>query len=130
MLYFFDALQTLGEDTLIFDPDVFCLENLDKMFSRLSNKIAVFKPGFDSLKWINGITPKSASEFFSLYSKKNSYFNPEHIGGEAIYFPKELINPIVEDIARFWSWNAMRAKKGLSFLTTEEHILTVLLQNY
>jgi hypothetical protein len=127
--YMFDAIHALNENSLIIDPDVICLENLDQMASDLGNRISVFKPGFSMNKIINGITPKKASEIFSIYSNKSNFQDSEHIGGEAIFIPKESFEKLTREISKLWKWNVRRAKEGLPYLTTEEHILSVMLHN-
>lgn len=127
--YFFDALRVLAEDSLIIDPDVICLQNLQDMQYSLKDKIAVFRPLFNPDKMVNGITPRQASQIFNEYLGKSNFSNPNHIGGEAIYIPSNSLNFLLDQASKFWEWNINRAKHGLSFLPTEEHILTVLLKS-
>ncbi len=128
--YLFDAIRTLSEDSLIVDPDVICLENLNPMISKLGSRISVFKPGFSSRQVVNGISPSSAALVFEEYSKKTFVSEPEHVGGEVIYLPREMIEKLSVEIKLFWNWNILRARQGMRFLTTEEHILTALLRDY
>jgi hypothetical protein len=127
--FIFDALNALSENSLIIDPDVVCLENLDQMVSQLGNRISVFKPGFPANKIINGISPNTANEIFNIYSNKFNLKVSEHLGGEAIYIPKDSIKNLAKESSKLWEWNIQRAKNGLPYLTTEEHILSVLLRD-
>lgn len=127
--YIFDALENLKDDSLIIDPDVICLENLDQFFEKISDKISVFKPGFSANKIINGISPNMASEIYSQYTNQSHFHPAEHIGGEAIYIPKKSMDKFAKEISDFWKWNIRRAMESLPYLTTEEHIFTVLLRD-
>jgi hypothetical protein len=122
--YFFDALRMLNEDSLIIDPDVICLGNLKDMSERLGNKIAVFTPNFHPDKLINGISPNAAVEIFKGYRSDYVNLSPKHVGGEAIFFPKESISRFKEEVTQFWDWNVLQAEIKSRFLTTEEHIIT------
>lgn len=122
--YFFDALRILNEDSLIIDPDVICLGNLKDMSDSLNNKIAVFRPNFQPEKLINGISPSDAVKIFKGYKKDYKNLSPRHVGGEAIFFPKETISIFSGEVSRFWNWNVLQAETNLPFLTTEEHIIT------
>jgi hypothetical protein len=122
--YFFDALRILKEDSLIIDPDVICLGNLKDMSDSLNNKIAVFRPNFQPEKLINGISPSTAVRIFKGYKKDYKNLSPKHVGGEAIFLPKEAISSFFVEISRFWNWNVLQAETNLPFLTTEEHIIT------
>ena len=126
--YFFDALRMLKEDSLIIDPDVICLGSLKGMEDSLKNKITVFRPNFDPDKLINGISPNLAVDIFKEYKKNYKNDNPKHVGGEAIFFPQDSIPGFVAEVSQFWDWNVSQAEKKLRFLTTEEHILTCILE--
>jgi hypothetical protein len=125
--FFFDALQTLNADSLIIDPDVICLENLDEIARNIKKNIAVFRPSFSANKIINGISPNHANKIYGEFIGRKIGTEPRHIGGEAIFFPKDSIKQFMLELITFWEWNIERAKKGQDFLTTEEHILTCLL---
>jgi len=125
--YFFDALRSLNEDSLIIDPDVICLGNLTNLVRSLGRNIAVFRPNFHPEKLINGISPLDAVEIYRTYRRGYTNLHPDHVGGEAIYFPKECISNFIAEVSQFWEWNLSQAKKGSRFLTTEEHIITCIL---
>lgn len=125
--YFFDALKVLQEDSLIVDPDVICLGNLKHMSDGLNDKIAVFYPNFHPEKSINGISPSAAADIFKGYKKDYKVLHPKHVGGEAIFFPKDTISRFNAEVSQFWEWNVSQAAKNLPFLTTEEHILTCII---
>lgn len=122
--YFFDALKILQEDSLIIDPDVICLGNLKDMSKSFNNNIAVFRPNFQPEKLINGLSPRAAARIFKGYKKDYNNLSPRHIGGEAIFFPKEAISSFFGEVSKFWNWNVLQAETKLPFLTTEEHIIT------
>ena len=126
--YLFDALKMLKEDSLLIDPDVICLGSIKGMEDSLKNKITVFRPNFDPDKLINGISPNLAVDIFKEYKKDYKNDNPKHVGGEAIFFPKDSIPGFVAEVSQFWDWNVSQAEKKLRFLTTEEHILTCILE--
>jgi hypothetical protein len=125
--YLFDALKVLEEDSLIVDPDVICLGNLKPMIDGLSNKIAVFNPNFHPEKAINGISPNAAADIFKGYKQDYRILSPKHVGGEAIFFPKDAISRFTAEVSQFWEWNVSQAEKKLRFLTTEEHIITCII---
>lgn len=127
--FLFDALRILTDDSLIIDPDVICVQSVDEMQVSLGNRIAVFRPLFSSNKLINGMTPNEANQIYDIYDGNLIDSEPRHIGGEAIYLPSKYINELFKKVSQFWAWNIERAKRGDNFLTTEEHILTVLLRN-
>lgn len=127
--YLFDALMHLDQDSLIIDPDVVCVKNLDPIKGNFGKKIAVFYPEFEVDKMINGLSPTTASEIYQEYKLETPKKTPEHIGGEVIYVPKELGVQLLEMIHDLWEWNSNRAINGLSYLTTEEHFLSVLLRD-
>lgn len=127
--YFFDALKVLDQDSFIVDPDVICLGPLQDMYSRLQNNISVFRPLFKEDQLINGLTPFQASQIYREYSGRKSAVTPNHIGGEGFYIPFSLAPALISQVTELWQWNIERAKAGKSFLTTEEHILSVLLQD-
>ena len=128
--YFFDALLSLKEDSLILDPDVICLENLENMFARLQGKVAVFRPNFEPHNVVNGITPNLAGQIYSEYLGEELRHIPNHIGGEAIYFPRDSVEMFASKLKPLWEWNKDRCRNGLPFLTTEEHILTCILKDW
>jgi hypothetical protein len=125
--YFFDALRMLKEDSLIIDPDVICLGNLKDMSDGFDNKIAVFNPNFHPDKLINGISPSAAVDIFRGYKKDYKNRSPKHVGGEAIFFPKDSISKFTAEVSRFWDWNVLQAETKLRFLPTEEHIITCII---
>ena len=94
------------------------------MIDALKNKIAVFRPNFHPEKIINGISPSTAVRIFKSYKKDYKNLSPKHVGGEAIFFPKDVISTFNAEVSRFWSWNVLQAQKNLPFLTTEEHVIT------
>jgi hypothetical protein len=125
----FDALKILTRDSLIIDPDVICLQSVGEMQSLLRHKIAVFRPLFNSDKVINGLSPNQANEIYNIYLGKSFNSEPRHVGGEAIFVPIKSINELLHRVSQLWDWNIDRAKRGKAYLTTEEHILTVLLRS-
>ena len=130
--YIFDVLQNSNADALYVDPDVFCIQEIDSIRSHSNHKIGVFALDFPDNYSINGLTRIQSSAIWKEFISNNTTRAHEykHLGGEAIYIPKERLHSVNTKIIDFWDWNKEQARNGKLFLTTEEHIFTNLLTEF
>lgn len=129
--YIFDVINAATEDALYVDPDVFCIKDLNTLSGEMNHKIGVFELNFPRDYVINGLSIDQSTALWAKF-KSSSHYNPghhKHIGGEAIYIPSEKLVGINSKIAEVWNWNKQRAKEGKEFFTTEEHIISNLVES-
>jgi hypothetical protein len=127
--YIFDAISNIEESTLFLDPDMICIKKIDfqeVQKNSLQKEIGVFDPGFSNEKKINGLTHNEAIEIYNSLMG-TSYLPNRHLGGECFFLPISLRDSLMLDFRNFW----LRAtqEKNMQkncFLTTEEHILSVI----
>jgi hypothetical protein len=127
--YIFDAIANMQESTLFLDPDIICIRKIDLPEIQRAvpkEEIGFFYPGFSNEKKINGLTHNEAIEKYNSLMG-TSYSPSRHIGGECIFLPISLRDSLMLDFRNYWLL-ATRETKSLksSFLTTEEHILSVI----
>lgn len=127
--YLFDAMIAEESSALFIDPDVYCVGPVS--FDQLQkNVIGVLNLNFHDDKIINGISPLGARKIYTELTKIMIPKPHSHYGGEAIYIPREIRNELLQDIEVLWIKNIEAAKKGNPFLTTEEHVISLVLANY
>jgi hypothetical protein len=127
--YLFDAMIAEEESVLFIDPDVYCVGPVS--FDQLQkNVIGALNLNFHDDKVINGISPLEARNIYIELTKLLMPKPHSHYGGEAIYIPREIRNELLQDIEVLWNKNIESAKKGNPFLTTEEHVMSLVLANY
>ncbi len=127
--YLFDAMIAEEGSALFIDPDVYCVGPVS--FDQLQkNVIGALNLNFHDDKIINGITPLDARNIYTELTKLTMPKPHSHYGGEAIYIPREIRNELLQDIEVLWIKNIEAAKKGNPFLTTEEHVISLVLANY
>ena len=129
--YIFDVIKAATDDALYVDPDVFCVKELSNFAEEMKNKIGVFELNFPRDYVINGLSMDQSCALWAIFKSVNQYgySQHKHIGGEAIYIPKEKLVEINSKIAEVWKWNKQRAEEGKEFFTTEEHILSNLVDS-
>ena len=127
--YLFDAIIAENEDVLYIDPDVFCVGSIPLDFFE-DCVIGALDLQFADSKVINGISPVEARKIYSQLLTKHVGKSHKHFGGEAIYISQSIKNSLVSDIDKLWIANISASKKGEKFLTTEEHILSLIFSNY
>jgi len=127
--YLFDAMIAEEGSALFIDPDVYCVGPVS--FDQLQkNVIGALNLNFHDDKIINGISPLDARNIYTELTKLMMPKPHSHYGGEAIYIPREIRNELLQDIEVLWIKNIEAAKKGNPFLTTEEHVISLVLANY
>ena len=127
--YLFDAIIAENEDTLYIDPDVFCVGPLPQGFFE-NCLIAALDLRFADDKAINGITPSEAREIYSQLCTTQDLTSHNHFGGEAVFISKSVKESLVPDIENLWNANVLAGASGKSYLTTEEHILSIIFSKY
>ncbi len=127
--YLFDAMVAEEENALFIDPDVYCVGpvSIDQL---QENVIGALNLNFHDDKIINGISPLEARNIYTEITKLMMPKPHSHYGGEAIYIPHAIKNALLKDIEALWIKNIEAAKKGNPFLTTEEHVISLVLANY
>ncbi len=127
--YIFDAIARMKISTLFLDPDIICIKKIDmaeiEQYS-FQNRIGIFYPGFDNEKKINGLTHKEAVKIYNSLMEK-SYVPNKHLGGECFLLPLALRDSLMLDFSEYWTIANKRENfENNNFLTTEEHILSIL----
>lgn len=128
--YIFDAMSAeVDEDVLYLDPDIYCAGplNINKIFT---TTISALHMNFPNSREINGITPEEAGNIYSGMHVGPSAKKHQHLGGEALFVPKKLSLEIIRRIDEIWHLNTMLSEDGKPYLTTEEHLLSVILGDY
>lgn len=130
--YLFDAIHNCNSSTLFIDPDVIAIDQITDIEISLGNHYGIFVLNFSNLENINGLTIDDAARIYSKYCEEvgepHHPFSRGHLGGEAIFIPKQELEDLSIRISKFWSWNVAAANRGDDFLTTEEHVLTNILK--
>ena len=131
--YLFDAIKNSTATTLFIDPDIVAINGISQVESVCGNRYGIFKLDFNENTFVNGITLGTATRIFNRYHGNTSQFATEkksgHLGGEILYIPYSRLNEINEKISNFWAWNLNEALSERDYLTTEEHILTQIIND-
>lgn len=127
--YLFDAIIAEKEDVLYIDPDVVCVGPIPQDIFQAC-EIGALDLRFEDNKEINGITPSEARRIYSQLTKRQELKTHRHYGGEAVFISRLVKESLVSDIQKLWIANKSAAVRGENFLTTEEHILSLIFSNY
>ena len=127
--YIFDAIASMQASTLFLDPDIICIKKIDlaeiQQYS-LQNMIGIFYPGFSNEKKINGLTHNEAVKIYNSLME-TSYMPNQHLGGECFFLSISLRDSLMLDFSDYWARaNQQENSAKNSFLTTEEHILSII----
>jgi len=120
-LYLLDVLAKVDADYLIvIDPDVFCVGSLGDI-ARESGSVRALNIPSPREKKINGLSPMEADDIhLSLGESREVNF---HFGGEFYGIPRGLREQIMARVDHAWSITLNRWEQGLTYFTTEEHVL-------
>lgn len=127
--YLFDAIIAESEDVLYIDPDVVCVGAIPQDIFK-NCEIGALDLRFADNKEINGISPSEARKIYSQMYNRQELKSHNHYGGEAVFISKLVKDSLVSDIQKLWIANTSAAVRGESFLTTEEHILSLIFSDY
>ncbi|MCD5343524.1 hypothetical protein LR392_14965 [Arthrobacter sp. AK04] len=121
-LYMLDALAaSTAEMTVLIDPDVLCIDRLNKMLP-LPHHAAALKMPFPPNEDINGLTRAQAGGLHAELGEPCD--SPEHFGGEVYVVPQSQLGVLVERNEAAWALALRRRAADLPTFTTEEHILS------
>jgi hypothetical protein len=127
--FLFDAIAAEEDDVLFIDPDVYCIGEIPlEIF--LNEQFGALILGFPDDKNINGLTPFQARKIIAEIGSYPAIVDHKHYGGEAIFVPSKLRGVFIQEINEIWGKNIAAAIRGEPFLTTEEHIISLILSNY
>lgn len=131
--FLFDAIKNSKTSTLFIDPDIVAINRILGVESVCGNRYGIFKLDFNENTFVNGITLGTATRIFERYYGNTYQFAPQkklgHLGGEIIYIPSSRLKELNEKICNFWTWNLNEALSKHNYLTTEEHILTQIIND-
>lgn len=126
-LYLLDTLNALdAEQTVIMDPDVLCVGDLNKMLDDIGDKVGVLPMNFPPEENINGINRIQAGQLHALLGEPHAA--PPHFGGEIYVVSKRHLKQIQDRCEEAWQLALLRHSAGLTKFTTEEHILSYALR--
>lgn len=121
-LYMLDAVEALETTTLIIDPDVLCIDRIDRLVQESAGRAGALQMNFPPEEDINGINRIEAGRLHALLGEPADA--PEHFGGEVYFIPAEHKHSLVGRNERAWELALERHAAGLSKFVTEEHILS------
>lgn len=127
--FLFDAIVAEEDDVLFIDPDVYCIGEIP-LDIFLNLRFGALLLGFPDDKNINGLSPFQARKIYAEIGIYPAIDDHKHYGGEAIFVPKNLREKFIQDIDEIWGKNVAAAISGKPFLTTEEHVISLILSNY
>lgn len=127
-LYLLDALASLTETTLMIDPDILCIRNLEPMVTRSAGRVGALRMDFPVTEDINGLTRRQAGVLHELLGEPAPA--PLHYGGEAYLIPVEYREALVNRVERAWALTLSQHHAGKPKFTTEEHILSFALRSF
>lgn len=123
--YLLDAIcANKDQNVLYLDPDVVCLENLNNLFELAQGKFGVLSCEYSKEMDINGITLLQAESIGNRLKKITTKY--VHFGGEIYFIPKEKSISVCESILSNFNKNLEYFENGHDYLTTEEHLLSVI----
>jgi hypothetical protein len=124
-LFILDCIYSQEVDTLYIDPDTICLSNIDSILSGNEN-ILVYDT-LDKPECQAGISliTRFIQDNFQDRSALNAYY-----GGEFYYLPADSVPAIKGKILLLWELNNQAFREGMPYLTTEEHFLSVILNDF
>jgi hypothetical protein len=126
--YLFDAIIAEEESALFIDPDIYCSKKIPlEIFT--GNTPAALNMKFEQEREVNGLNLFKAREIFAILLKLPPVNSHNHLGGEAVFIPKQFRNKFIADFERIWQANTKCSIEGKEFLTTEEHIISLALSN-
>ena len=128
--YIFDAFLAMTESTLFIDPDILCMHSVDSQYFNsleAAGELGAMDLHFPPDKEVNGLSHSEAINIFSSISGKKLQEN-FHVGGEAFYLPISLKEKFQNEVINYWKYAKLNSQ--VSFLPTEEHILSVLLPKF
>jgi hypothetical protein len=126
-LYLLDALSELSQTTLLMDPDVLCISDLEKMMQEAAGKFGALRMDFAPTENINGLTRQEAGVLHGQLGKPESC--PIHYGGEVYLIPIEHLDQLLGRVEQAWSFTLSQYESGRPKFTTEEHILSFALRD-
>lgn len=127
-LYLLDALASLTETTLMIDPDVLCISNLEPMLSRSAGRVGALQMDFSATEDINGLTRRQAGVLHDLLGEPAPA--PLHYGGEAYLIPAEYREALVCRVEQAWALTLAQHYAGKPKFMTEEHIMSFALRSF
>jgi hypothetical protein len=127
--FLFDAIAAEEDDVLFIDPDIYCIGEIP-LDIFLNQQFGALLLCFPDDKNINGLTPFQARKILAEIGSYPPIVDHKHYGGEAIYVPKRLREKFIQDVDGIWKKNVAAATSGKPFLTTEEHIISLILSKH
>lgn len=120
-LYLLDVLESSDSEYLaIVDPDVFCVGPLGAVINASAPLRALNISSPRGVR-INGLAPEEADEIhLGLGEFRVVDF---HYGGEFYGIPKSMKGHVQSRVDRAWANTLDRWSQGLTYFTTEEHVL-------
>jgi hypothetical protein len=128
--YILDSIKDMSESTLFIDPDIICMNPIDLNYMKIKaseRSIGVLNLKFSENQNVNGISHAQAIEIYNSLTGQESKLS-FHIGGEAFFLPVEMKNDFLGPLLNYW--NKSFSGEGSKILPTEEHIFSVLVQNF
>ncbi len=127
-LYLLDAIERIALDDylLLIDPDVLCVGDLSLLLDE-PNEIAVLPLPYSEDRPINRLSRNEAAQIHDALGEPRT--SVSHYGGEFYGIPPSMRQAVTERAAAAWRISLERYEKGLSYFTTEEHIMGFALQS-
>lgn len=127
-LYLLDILKNVEADFLyIVDPDVLCIRPLAPLLNSQAGPLVLdIKPPRE--KPINGLSPQDADQIHAALGEPRVV--DYHYGGEFYGLPQEIRERLSERVEAAWMSTLDRWRDGLTYFTTEEHILNFALAGF
>ncbi len=126
--FLFDAIIAEEESALFVDPDIYCSKKIPiEIF--MGDTPAALNMKFEQEREVNGLNLFKAREIFTNLLKLPPVKSHDHLGGEAVFIPKKIRKKFIADIESIWEANTKSSIEGKEFLTTEEHIISLVLSN-
>ncbi len=124
--YILDALAASGDrDLLIVDPDVVCTGSAEALSQFVAKGlVGVYPLAYHDDHVINGLSPRAARELHDLLAPGAELSAYRHCGGECYLIPREQQAPLLQAAEEAWTFSLLRQAQGLSYFTTEEHLLS------
>ncbi|SDP36256.1 hypothetical protein SAMN04487788_3172 [Microbacterium testaceum StLB037] len=121
-LYLLDAVDqiALSDYLLLIDPDVLCVGDLSGLL-REQGAIAALPLPYGDDHDINRLSRTEAARIHDALGEPRT--SVSHYGGEFYGIPSSLRRAVIERAATAWRSALDRYERGLSYFTTEEHIM-------
>ncbi|MGG7652430.1 hypothetical protein [Kocuria rosea] len=128
-LYYLDVIRDLrGEQNIMLDPDVLCVDKLQFIEELSSRQLGGIQLNYDPARSVNGLSRAQASHLHTDLGLPPQL--PDYYGGEIYVLPSAHLQKVSDYAETAWQYTLEQSEGQNPRFYTEEHIMNFVLAHF